>query len=94
MRAVLSVGCLVVGLAGCAAKTPIATPPAMPGPDACGASDLQHLLGQPRKTLEGENITAPMRILPPGSAMTMDYRPDRVNVELDAGGDILRIWCS
>ena len=93
MRIVLSVGFLGLGLAACTPQTPPPSPPTMPGPDACGASDLQYLLGQPRDALERENISAPTRILPPGTAMTMDHRPDRLNVELDAGGDILRIWC-
>lgn len=33
------------------------------------------------------------RILPPGSMMTQDYSPSRVNVETDAGDKIVRVWC-
>lgn len=33
------------------------------------------------------------RILPPGSAMTMDYRPDRINVELDDNDIVVRVFC-
>lgn len=35
----------------------------------------------------------PFRILPPGSAMTMDHNPARVNFDLDEAGTITRIWC-
>lgn len=33
------------------------------------------------------------RIIPPDSAVTQDYRPDRVNVDVDEDGVILRVWC-
>ena len=35
----------------------------------------------------------PFRILPPGSAMTMDHSPARVNFDLDDAGNITRVWC-
>ena len=38
----------------------------------------------------------PYRILPPGAAMTMDYRADRINLELDAKGEtakVIKITC-
>jgi len=35
----------------------------------------------------------PARILPPGSMMTMDYRPDRINVELDDNDIVTRVFC-
>ena len=83
---------LIVGTMALAACNPVETPP----PDlaeSCGAEALQHLVGQPQTALEAEAITAPTRILPPGSAMTMDHRPDRLNVELDDTGTIQRLWC-
>jgi hypothetical protein len=33
------------------------------------------------------------RILPPGSMMTQDFSPSRVNFETDADGKVTRIWC-
>lgn len=33
------------------------------------------------------------RIIPPDSAVTQDYRPERVNVDLDEDGTIIRVWC-
>jgi len=35
----------------------------------------------------------PFRIIPPGAAVTEDYRPARVNFDLDEAGKITRIWC-
>lgn len=35
----------------------------------------------------------PYRILPPGSAMTMDHNPNRVNFDVTDAGVISRVWC-
>ncbi len=35
----------------------------------------------------------PHRILQPGSQMTMDFSPQRINLELDDQGAIRRVWC-
>lgn len=60
--------------------------------DLCRASEYASLVGTPLAavTLPVELTT---RILPPGSAMTMDYRPDRLNIELDEFGVITRLFC-
>lgn len=35
----------------------------------------------------------PYRILAPGMAATTDFRPDRINVETDDGGIVVRVSC-
>lgn len=58
----------------------------------CGADQLQALVGQPARDVQAsfpENV----RIIPPNSAVTQDFRPDRLNVDLDGAGLIVRIWC-
>ena len=35
----------------------------------------------------------PFRVLPPGSMMTMDHSPARVNFDTDEAGTITRVWC-
>jgi len=35
----------------------------------------------------------PNRILEPGSMMTMDHNPQRINVEHDKGMNVTRVWC-
>ncbi len=49
--------------------------------------------------VENEMLTAikgagrPYRLVPPGSAVTQDYRPERINFDLNDAGKITRIWC-
>lgn len=59
----------------------------------CGADALQDRVGQPAADHDFDTGDRPVRILPPGSIMTMDHRPDRLNVETDDAGIITRIWC-
>jgi len=68
---------------------------AEPGAVECGAAAFQHLVGQPVTPNEAEigSGDRPVRIIPPGTAVTMDHRPDRLNVDLDENDVITRIWC-
>ncbi len=77
-------------MAACAPEEPPATRPAE---DACGASDLQGLVGQPVADQDFAAFGASQRIMQDGSPMTMDYRADRLNVTYDGRGRITRIWC-
>ncbi|MDP5365836.1 MAG: I78 family peptidase inhibitor [Paracoccaceae bacterium] len=76
-----------------AACTPEEPPATLPSEDACGASGLQGLLGQPVADQDFAGFGATRRIMQDGSPMTMDYRADRLNVTYDGGGRITRIWC-
>lgn len=58
--------------------------------------DFSHFVGQkPTPGIEATIKVAGMmiRVLPPGSNMTMDYSTSRVNLELDDQGVIQRVWC-
>lgn len=70
----------------------VADPIPAPADDSCGAAALADHLGAPAADL-GTALPAGARLLPPGSMMTQDFRPDRVNLDLDAEGRITRIWC-
>jgi len=59
----------------------------------CGAAELQYLLGQPASMLATLALTPATRIIRPGEAVTMDYSPDRLDIELDAIARIIRISC-
>ena len=63
--------------------------------DACGAAALQSLVGQDRAAVTEAGLTPDRktRIFGPGAALTMDFREDRVNVELDAADRVVRIYC-
>ena len=86
-----------LGLVACVeAETPpdpgIIAPP-MPPVGACGAADLQYLLGQPDTVLQTMKFGGETRIIRPGMAVTMDYREDRLNIEIDSAGKISRVSC-
>ncbi|PCH66748.1 MAG: hypothetical protein COC12_12535 [Rhodobacteraceae bacterium] len=59
---------------------------------ACGADRVQDMVGQPVEASR-DRLAPEARIIPPNSPITQDYRPDRLNVDLDEGGIITRIWC-
>ncbi len=84
--------------AGLALLALAACQPAPPGTPAgsasCGAESLQTLVGQSAGVLETMRFAGPVRIIRPGMAVTMDYRPDRLNIEIDAANTIARVWCS
>lgn len=63
------------------------------GPDTCGLSAVEPFKGRdlPEGAFEGR--TEPVRILLPGSVMTMDFVPQRLNVRLDSEGRVLRSYC-
>lgn len=77
-------------LAACQSETPD------PAPDmfaSCGAEDLQSLTGQPLAQFQGHPDADATRVIAPGMAVTMDHRPDRLNVEHDEDLVITRIYC-
>ena len=86
MRATLILPALL--LAAC--QAPVAE---SPSEDACGASELQHLVGEPVEAAESASAPGDVRIIRPGEPVTMDYRTDRLNFELDARDRITRVYC-
>lgn len=86
-----------------AAAEPAPPAPAPPAPtpptdDECGAGRLGAFLG----LAAGEDVLARIRaaighdrirVIHPGDAVTMDYRADRLNVELGADSRIERLRC-
>ena len=64
----------------------------------CDASRAQSLLGrQATGDLGAEALrlsgAGTLRWIPPGAMVTMDYREDRLNIELDAQNRVTRIRC-
>ncbi|MCC5969212.1 MAG: hypothetical protein JJU15_04635 [Pararhodobacter sp.] len=88
MRTTLIVAALF--LAAC--ETQVAEAPAPPE-DACGAMALQHLVGAPASEAEGVSAPGDVRMINPGEAVTMDFVADRLNFEMDADGQIDRVYC-
>ncbi len=67
--------------------------PPMPPVGACGAPELQGLVGQPASVLETMKFGTDTRVIHPGMAVTMDYREDRLNIEIDQEKMISRVSC-
>ena len=79
-------------LAGCVPTPP---PPSFETPpvDSCGANELQSLVGQPDLVLQTLRFAAPTRIIRPGMAVTMDYAPGRLNIEINSEDRIRAVRC-
>jgi len=99
-------GILAAGLAACtpsgngpsADSTEPAAAPA-PADDKCNSARVADVVGQPYddallariKTAVGHDTIRPIR---PGDAVTMDFREERLNVEIGADGKVVRVFCS
>jgi hypothetical protein len=68
--------------------------PATPPADACGALQYQALIGkpitEPGVPAEGPNV----RYIRPDTQVTMDFRADRLNIDIDTGGMIKGFRCT
>nr|WP_290428545.1 I78 family peptidase inhibitor [Defluviimonas salinarum] len=67
--------------------------PAVPAEATCSAESLQHLVGQPENAFDPTGLDEPVRVVHPDEAVTMDYNPGRLNVEIGADGMIAAIRC-
>lgn len=85
-----------LALAGCVYEMPppVEGPfPPVEAPDACGASGLQGLVGQPESVLMSMRFSQPVRVIRPGMAVTMDFSAFRLNILIDRLGRIERVYC-
>ena len=83
--------CVPLLLAACVETMPV--PPVDPGPNACGASELQYLVGRPGVLLDGMRFSQDVRVIQYGMAVTMDYSATRLNFWLDRRDVIERVTC-
>lgn len=84
-------------LGACAASAP-GEVPERPTGGTCNANAASRFVGQTATSDTGQAILVAtgarsLRWGPPGGAMTMDFREDRVNVFYDASTRIERITC-
>lgn len=95
--AILGTGAAML-LAGCATAADGGEMPVREPSGECEASGVQNLVGQ-RATAEvgarllRETGATTLRWVPPNTAVTMDFRPDRLTVSYDANMMIERITC-
>lgn len=97
---------MAVALMGCAEKqspAPVVTPrpdgPVVATPeDGCGAGKIGDLVGKSMAATMEANIrkrsgARTIRVLPPGAMATMDFRPDRLNIDVDDKGIVTSLRC-
>ncbi|MGF7153187.1 I78 family peptidase inhibitor [Novosphingobium gossypii] len=101
----LAASALLATLAACSAQTPPAdtTPPpptaGVAEGTSCGAEKFADYIGKKATddviaAIRARHGDEPMRVLKPGTAVTMDYRAERLNVSVDDAGTITRFACS
>ena len=88
---------LALLLGGCTTMTETAPPSAAPE-EPCDTKALQPLIGQSATAeLAAEALrlsgARALRWKPPGAMVTMDYRPDRLNISLDAQNRVTDFDC-
>lgn len=76
---------VALALAGCVA--------AEPEQNACGAAGMQDLIGKDQSVFAAMTLPEGTRIITPGTAVTEDYRPTRLNIDVDRAGKITGVWC-
>lgn len=75
---------------GAMSKRPPAPPPVLPVTE-CGAETLSDMIGKPLLALDPVPENA--RVIRPFEMITQDFRPERLNIELDENDVILRVRC-
>ncbi len=74
-----------------------ATTDAAPQGGKCDATAVQDLVGKPLAANEADAKkragAGAVRSYATGAALTMDYREDRLNIETDANGTIVKLSC-
>lgn len=95
LRIAVGIACLIA-VPGC---TTAPAPPQAPEPQpptlasTCGADGLQSLVGQPASVLQTMRFGTTTRLIRPGMAVTMDFSPSRLNIEIDPRETITRVSC-
>ena len=84
---------LVLALGACAEMS--VGVPGEPGaaPGSCAADAHQDWVGQRVDVLNDADLPEGTRVLFPTTPATMDYREDRMNVEVDKSDVISRVFC-
>ncbi|PLC49410.1 hypothetical protein CR159_12420 [Pollutimonas subterranea] len=61
--------------------------------DHCGASTHQNLVGTPASSIDRLQLPKATRIIHPDTAVTQDYRTDRLNIHVNEAGQVERVVC-
>jgi hypothetical protein len=87
---------LLALLAGCSSQPSSQSAAEISGD--CSVDNLQGMLGQTASAELVEQIqqqanAKTLRVLAPGDAATMDYNPQRLNIDIDESEVIIRLTC-
>jgi hypothetical protein len=107
MTAHFAIAATTLVLSACSTAQPVSPQPPADSPPPygttaghkCDDSNIQQFVGQQRSdALEKQMLqvsnAATVRWVPPGTAVTMEYRFDRLTVFLDSNDRVQRISCS
>jgi hypothetical protein len=94
MKPTILIAALALG--ACATTKPNDSAPALA--DSCDTSILAALVGKPfSAAVEAEakkqSGLTNVRVIRPGMAVTMDFRPDRLNIDIDEKGVVTGFRC-
>ncbi|HYD85953.1 MAG TPA: I78 family peptidase inhibitor [Vitreimonas sp.] len=64
-----------------------------PPPDTCQLAAHRHLLGADGGAIQQSSLPAGARIICHGCAVTLDYRAERLNLELGPDGKVANLRC-
>lgn len=100
MRIALTAAAAMLSVSACAAMgpPPMSGPAAAPRAGACNAEAARWAIGQPvddalvNRVLR-ETGSRDARVIRPGEVVTMDYREDRVNLDVNERGAITGVRC-
>ena len=100
MNRILPLSALLAGalLAGCASSPQQDVSKAPKGDGRCNAEPVQHLLEERITTDLAERAriesgAAQLRVTHPNQPVTMDYNPQRLNIDIDDDDIIIRLSC-
>lgn len=99
MMARMAIGALFMATSACISVVPADEElPVHGGGGTCDASRAARLVGQEATSALGAEAlrltgASALRWIQPGDMVTMDYRPDRLNVKLDARNRIEQFTC-
>jgi hypothetical protein len=93
-----ALGGLLLSASACAAVAPGAEEVPVHGAGKCDATRAQALTGQQASSALGAEAlkmtgATRLRWIPIGTAVTMDYREDRLNIELNRNNRVTAIRC-
>ncbi|NSX56035.1 I78 family peptidase inhibitor [Parasulfitobacter algicola] len=81
---------LILPLVAC---TPIAEPDASADLKSCKGDEFAYLVGQTTDELEKTLILQPVRMIRPGSIVSQEYMPQRMNIHVNNAGKVQRLSC-